>query len=65
MPIKEMSIKEITKSLQTIGFGISLEEIAEMRPAEIKQFVTKAHKVFEAYYTMQREIARLKSQDKN
>ena len=42
-----------------MGFGTSLENLAKMKPTELKKFYKKARKAFELYYSVERTLARL------
>lgn len=54
-----MTIKEIHDNLNLMGFEVSLENLAKMKPTELKKFHKKARKAFENFYSVQRVVARL------
>lgn len=56
---EEKTIAEIHESLKIMGFGTSLENLAKMKPTELKKFYKKARKAFELYYSVERTLARL------
>lgn len=55
----EMTIAEIHKNLKLMGFGTSLENLAKMKPTELKKFYKKACKAFELYYSVEKTLAKL------
>ena len=60
---EEMTIAEIHESLKVMGFGTSLENLAKMKPTELKKFYEKARKAFELYYSVERTLARLSAEE--
>lgn len=56
---EEKSILAIYENLNVMGFEISLENLAKMKPTELKKFYKKATKAFESFYSVQRTVARL------
>ena len=63
MTKNEMTIKEIHESLKLMGFDTSLENLAKMKPTELKKFYKKACKAFELYYSVERTLARLSAEE--
>ena len=63
MTKNEMTIKEIHEHLEIMGFGTSLENLAKMKPTELKKFYKKACKAFELYYSVERTLARLSAEE--
>ena len=59
MTNNEMTIKEIHDNLNFMGFEVSLENLAKMKPTELKKFHKKARKAFESFYSVQRVVSRL------
>ena len=59
MTNNEMTIKEIHDNLNLMGFEVSLENLAKMKPTELKKFHKKARKAFESFYSVQRVVSRL------
>ena len=59
MTKNEMTIKEIHDNLNLMGFEVSLENLAKMKPTELKKFHKKARKAFESFYSVQRVVSRL------
>ena len=60
---EEKTIAEIHESLKIMGFGTSLENLAKMKPTELKKFYEKARKAFELYYSVERTLARLSAEE--
>lgn len=60
---EEKTIAEIHESLKIMGFGTSLENLAKMKPTELKKFYKKACKAFELYYSVERTLARLSAEE--
>ena len=58
-----MTIAEIHKNLKLIGFGVSLENLAKMKPTELKKFYKKACKAFELYHSVEKTLARLSAEE--
>ena len=56
---EEKSILAIHENLNVMGFNISLENLAKMKPTELKKFHKKAVKAFENFYSVQRVVAQL------
>ena len=63
MTKNEMTIKEIHESLKIMGFGTSLENLAKMKPTELKKFYKKACKAFDLYYSVEKTLARLSAEE--
>ncbi len=61
---KEISILAIHENLNVMGFNISLENLAKMKPTELKKFHKKARKAFDTYWSAQRVVNKL-SLDEN
>ena len=61
----EMTIKEIHDNLNLMGFEVSLENLAKMKPTELKRFHKKARKAFESFYSVQRVVSRLSLDEEN
>lgn len=59
---EEKSILAIHENLNLMGFNISLENLAKMKPTELKRFHKKAIKAFESFYSAQRVVARLSAE---
>lgn len=60
---EEMSINAIHENLKVMGFGVSLENLAKMKPTELKKFHKKAIKAFDMYYSVERTLARLSADE--
>ena len=60
---EEKTIAEIHESLKIMGFGTSLENLAKMKPTELKKFYKKACKAFELYYSVEKTLARLSAEE--
>lgn len=65
MTKNEMTIKEIHDNLNLMGFEVSLENLAKMKPTELKRFHKKARKAFESFYSVQRVVSRLSLDEEN
>ena len=65
MTKNEMTIKEIHDNLNLMGFEVSLENLAKMKPTELKKFHKKARKAFESFYSVQRVVSRLSLDEEN
>ena len=65
MTKNEMTIKEIHDNLNLMGFDVTLENLAKMKPTELKKFHKKARKAFESFYSVQRTVARLTLDEEN
>jgi hypothetical protein len=61
----EMTIKEIYDNLNLMGFEVTLENLAKMKPTELKRFHKKARKAFESFYSVQRVVSRLSLDEEN
>lgn len=61
---EEKSILAIHENLNVMGFNISLENLAKMKPTELKKFHKKAVKAFDRFWSVQRVVAQL-SLDEN
>ena len=59
---EEMTIAEIHESLGIMGFGTPLENLAKMKPTELKKFHKKARKAFDLYYSVERTLTRLSAE---
>ena len=60
---EEKTIAEINESLKIMGFGTSLENLAKMKPTELKKFYKKACKAFELYYSVERTLYQLSAEE--
>lgn len=60
---KEMTIAEICENLKFMGFDTTLENLAKMKPTELKKFHEKARKAFELYYSVERTLSRLNAEE--
>jgi hypothetical protein len=60
---EEMTIAEIHENLKVMGFGTSLENLAKMKPTELKKFHKKARKAFELYYSVERTLYQLSDEE--
>jgi hypothetical protein len=60
---EEMTIAEIHEALKIMGFGTSLENLAKMKPTELKKFYKKACKAFDLYYSVEKTLARLSAEE--
>ena len=65
MTKNELTIKEIHDNLNLMGFEVSLENLAKMKPTELKKFHKKARKAFESFYSVQRVVSRLSLDEEN
>ena len=65
MTKNELTIKEIHDNLNLMGFEVSLENLAKMKPTELKRFHKKAKKAFESFYSVQRVVSRLSLDEEN
>ena len=65
MTNNELTIKEIHDNLNLMGFEVSLENLAKMKPTELKKFHKKARKAFESFYSVQRVVSRLSLDEEN
>ena len=61
----ELAIIEIHDNLNLMGFEVSLENLAKMKPTELKRFHKKAKKAFESFYSVQRVVSRLSLDEEN
>ena len=61
---KEMTIAEICENLKFMGFDTTLENLAKMKPTELKKFHEKARKAFELYYSVERTLCQLSDEEK-
>ena len=59
MTKNEMTIKEIHEHLKTMGFEVTLENLAKMKPTELKKFYKKAYKAFVLYYSVKTTLCQL------
>lgn len=62
MTKNEMTIAEIHENLKLMGFGTSLENLAKMKPTELKRFHKKAKKAFDLYYSVERTLYQLEGE---
>ena len=62
MSKNELSIIEIYKDLNEMGYTAPLEAVAKMKPTELKKFHKKARKGFELYYSVERTLTRLSAE---
>lgn len=53
------SILAIHENLNLMGFDITLENLAKMKPTELKKFYKRAIKAFNAYWSVQSVIEKL------
>ena len=60
---KEMTIAEIYENLKFMGFDTTLENLAKMKPTELKRFHKKARKAFELYYSTERILCQLNTEE--
>ena len=60
---KEMTIAEICENLKFMGFDTTLENLAKMKPTELKKFHKKARKAFELYYSTERILCQLNTEE--
>ena len=60
---EEMTIAEIHESLKLMGFGTSLENLAKMKPTELKKFHKKDLKAFELYYSVEKTLCHLSAEE--
>lgn len=60
---EEMTIAEIHENLKLMGFGTSLENLAKMKPTELKKFHKKARKAFDLRYEVEKTLARLSAEE--
>ena len=63
MTKNELTIAEIHESLEFMGFGTSLENLAKMKPTELKKFHKKARKAFELYYSVEKTLCQLSAEE--
>ena len=59
----ELSIMEIYEDLNEMGYTAPLENLAKMKPTELKKFYKKACKAFELYYSVEKTLARLSAEE--
>lgn len=59
MTKNEMTIKDIHENLNFMGFEVSLENLAKMKPTELKKFHRKACKAYLSFYSVQKTIVQL------
>ena len=57
----EMTIAEIHESLETMGFGININVLAQMTPSELKRFHKKAEKACKLVTSLENQINELES----
>lgn len=60
---EEMTIAEIHEKLGIMGFGMKLENLAKMKPTELKKFYKKACKAFDLYYSVERTVYQLSAEE--
>ena len=60
---EEKSILTIYENLNFMGLEISLEDLAKMKPTELKKFHKKACKVFIDFCSVQKRIEELKAEN--
>ena len=60
---EEKSILTIYENLNFMGLEISLEDLAKMKPTELKKFHKKACKVFVDFCSVQKRIEELKTEN--
>ena len=56
-----MTIAEIHESLETMGFGININVLAQMTPSELKRFHKKAEKTCKLVTSLENQINELES----
>ena len=61
----ELAIIEIHDNLNLMGFEVTLENLAKMKPTELKRFHKKARKAFVSFYSVQRVVSRLSLDEEN
>ena len=59
----ELSIMEIYENLNEMGYNAPLEVITKMKPTELKKFYKKARKAFELYYSIERTLCQLSTEE--
>lgn len=59
----ELSIMEIYEDLNEMGYTAPLENLAKMKPTELKKFHKKARKAFELYYSVEKTLAKLSAEE--
>ena len=60
---EEMTIAEIHENLRIMGFGMKLENLAKMKPTELKKFYKKARKAFDLYYSVEKTVYQLSAEE--
>jgi hypothetical protein len=60
---EEMTIAEIHTNLGIMGFGMKLENLAKMKPTELKKFYKKARKAFDLYYSVEKTVYQLSAEE--
>ena len=60
---EEMTIAEIHEALKIMGFGTSLENLAKMKPTELKKFYKKACKAFDLRYAVEKILYQLSAEE--
>lgn len=63
MTKNEMTIAEIYESLRIMGFGTSLENLAKMKPSELKKFYKKACKAFDLCCSVEKILSQLSEEE--
>ena len=58
----ELSIMEIYKDLNEMGYSAPLEVVAKMKPTELKRFHRKARKAFNLYFCIEDNLVRLSTE---
>ena len=57
----EFTIAEIHEELKVMGFGMSLEVLAQMTPSELRKFLRKARKAYRLTVDLENKIDELES----
>lgn len=60
---EEMTIAEIHEALKLMGFDTSLENLAKMKPTELKKFHKEVCKAIDLHYSIKRTLARLSAEE--
>ena len=63
MSKNELSIMEIYEDLNGMGYSAPLEVVAKMKLTELKKFHKKARKAFELYYSTERILCQLNTEE--
>lgn len=60
---EEMTIAEIHEALKIMGFGTTLENLAKMKPTELKKFYKKACKAFDLCCSVEKTLYQLSAEE--